>query len=164
MEKCVRKRVQPNASLAGYMHSVRLKRCVLLCRSESHAYRCCACPVALWQRPAGAADEEALQPCHPECVFLSWSCPFGCLSFELHPDREGCARQVLRGGSVAAADAGALVPLIEEELDQLRHPLPRRSARQQSGLPPVSARAQARNVLMLFKCFTVLVGSCCPGI
>lgn len=99
------------------------------------------------------------KPCNSECVIFSWSCPFGCLSFELHPDCKGCARQVLREGSVAAADAGALVPLIEEELDQLRHPLPRRSARQQSGLPPVSARAQARDVLMLQVLYLCLWGA-----
>jgi len=38
--------------------------------------------------------------------------------------------------------AGVLAPLLEEELDQLRRPRLGRSARQASGLPPVSARAQ----------------------
>lgn len=49
---------------------------------------------------------------------------------------------MVRAGGWAAADAGALVPLIEGELDQLLHPLPHESVRQSSGLPPVSARAQ----------------------
>ncbi|KAK9836166.1 hypothetical protein WJX81_006146 [Elliptochloris bilobata] len=50
--------------------------------------------------------------------------------------------QVVRAGSWGAAGAGALVPLIEGELDQLMHPLPHCSVRQSSGLPPISARAQ----------------------
>ena len=49
---------------------------------------------------------------------------------------------MVREGGWAGADAGALVPLIEGELDQLLHPLPHESVRQSSGLPPVSARAQ----------------------
>lgn len=58
---------------------------------------------------------------------------------------------------MAAADAGALVPLIEGELDQLLHPLPHASVRQSSGLPPVSARAQVRGSMS----HVVLMGTTC---
>ena len=51
---------------------------------------------------------------------------------------------MVRAGGWAGADAGALLPLIEGELDQLLHPLPHESVRQSSGLLPVSARAQVR--------------------
>ena len=71
------------------------------------------------------------------------SCRFGSTP-DLHDTETLLGAQVVRSGGWAAADAGALVPLIEGELDQLLHPLPHESVRQSSGLPPVSARAQVR--------------------
>jgi hypothetical protein len=54
----------------------------------------------------------------------------------------GARAQVVAEDAWSESAAGVLAPLLEEELDALRHPLPGRSARQASGLPPVSARAQ----------------------
>ena len=106
---------------------------------------------------AGAADEEAPQShVTSNCVIFSWSCPCGCLSFELHPDREGlrapgAARGQRRGGGrgrAGAADRGGVGPAAAPAPAPQCTPAERSAARQR---PRAGARC-ANSSKCLYLC------------